>query len=139
MTSFSVLLSKETLLQNFNTLSLTSSSLFGSSCTFGVCHTFSSRLLSCYVSAIKFTSLLLQVGLMPALCHPLHMTQDEARQQLQSHTHRNTHSHTETHCCTHSEALFVASVLQFVVAGVEREGLHDVGARTQELAVQLAH
>lgn len=40
---------------------------------------------------------------------------------------------------THREALSVAPVLQLVVAGVESEGLHDVGARPQELTMQLAH
>lgn len=41
--------------------------------------------------------------------------------------------------CTDGEALSVASVLQFVIAGVKTEGLHDVGARPQELPVQLTH
>lgn len=40
---------------------------------------------------------------------------------------------------TYSVGEFVASVLQLVVAGVEGEGLHDVGPRPQELPVQLAH
>ena len=33
----------------------------------------------------------------------------------------------------------VAPVRQFVVGGVEGEGLHDVAAGTQELSVQLHH
>jgi len=40
---------------------------------------------------------------------------------------------------THSEALRVAPVLQFVVACIEREGLHDTGSGPQELSVQLTH
>lgn len=39
----------------------------------------------------------------------------------------------------HREARTVASVRQLVVAGVEGERLHDVGAGPQELSVQLTH
>ncbi len=38
---------------------------------------------------------------------------------------------------THGESQLVPSVLQFVVAGVESEGLHDIGPGPQELPVQL--
>ena len=40
---------------------------------------------------------------------------------------------------TYSEAELVASVLQFVIAGIEGEGLHNVGPGPQELPVQLSH
>lgn len=40
---------------------------------------------------------------------------------------------------TYSEGELVASVLQFVVTGIEGEGLHNIGPRPQELPVQLAH
>lgn len=40
---------------------------------------------------------------------------------------------------TDGEALSVPSVLQFVIAGIKSECLHDIGARPQELSVQLAH
>ena len=40
---------------------------------------------------------------------------------------------------THSEALSVASVHQFVIACIEGECLHDSGACPQELPVQLPH
>lgn len=40
---------------------------------------------------------------------------------------------------THSEVLSVASVLQFIVACVKSECLHDIGASPQELPVQLPH
>lgn len=40
---------------------------------------------------------------------------------------------------THSEALSVASVLQFIVACIESEGLHDRGPGPEELPVQLPH
>lgn len=50
----------------------------------------------------------------------------------------------QSHACaagafTDGEALSVASVLQFVIAGVKTERLHDIGARPQELPVQLTH
>lgn len=53
------------------------------------------------------------------------MTDCEAWEQLRPWAHR--------------EARIVASVRQLVVAGVEGERLHDVGAGPQELSVQLAH
>jgi len=40
---------------------------------------------------------------------------------------------------TYGEGELVAPVLQFVVTGVEGEGLHDVGPGPQELPVQLSH
>ena len=40
---------------------------------------------------------------------------------------------------TYCEAELVAPVLQFVITGVEGEGLHDVGPSPQELPVQLSH
>lgn len=40
---------------------------------------------------------------------------------------------------TYSEGDLVASVLQFVITGVEGEGLHNVGPGPQELPVQLSH
>lgn len=40
---------------------------------------------------------------------------------------------------TYSEGKLVASVLQFVVTGVEGKGLHNVGPGPQELPVQLSH
>ena len=44
-------------------------------------------------------------------------------------------------CCdsTYSEGELVAPVLQFVVTGIEGEGLHDVGPGPEELPVQLSH
>lgn len=40
---------------------------------------------------------------------------------------------------TYSEGELVASVLQFVITGVEGKGLHDVSAGPQKLPVQLSH
>ena len=40
---------------------------------------------------------------------------------------------------TYSVGELVAPVLQFVITGVEGEGLHDVGPGPQELPVQLSH
>lgn len=40
---------------------------------------------------------------------------------------------------TYSEAELVASVLKFVITGVEGEGLHNIGPSPQELPVQLSH
>lgn len=34
---------------------------------------------------------------------------------------------------------FVSSVVQFVVTGIEGEGLHDISTSPQELTVQLPH
>lgn len=45
----------------------------------------------------------------------------------------------QSSCSTHAEALSVASVLQLVVARVEGERLHDIGASPEELPVQLPH
>lgn len=70
---------------------------------------------------------------MPTLlpsCHPLFSSEAEASEQLQI---KNAHS------STHSELLSVAPVLQFIIACVEGECLHDIGASPQELPVQLAH
>lgn len=53
-------------------------------------------------------------------------------QQLQSRGHNDG-------AFTDGEALSVAPVLQFVIAGVKSERLHDIRARPQELSVQLAH
>lgn len=40
---------------------------------------------------------------------------------------------------THGEAQSLAPVLQFVIACVESERLHDIGTSSQELSVQLPH
>lgn len=40
---------------------------------------------------------------------------------------------------TYSQFEVVASVLKFVIAGVECKGLHNVGPGSQELSVQLSH
>lgn len=60
-------------------------------------------------------------------------------EQLQAHVHVGMVRLCPDGAFTDAEALSVASVLQFVVAGVKGERLHDIGAGPQELPVQLSH
>lgn len=60
--------------------------------------------------------------------------------QMSSHPQEVLHAPVKVvRCPTYSEGDLVAPVLQFVITGVEGEGLHDVGPGSQELPVQLSH